>query len=337
MAQSRDGSSLGVWSSAMKRQDKRVDVIIGGVHKAGTTALHTYLCQHSFIAGGARKEIHFFDNEEIDWQKPDYQMLHEFFRLSDPQKLWLDATPIYSFWPPSIERIRLYNRNARLIFIFRDPIERAISHWRMQTGRGAETLPFGEAIRSGRERMRGLPPLAPLRRIYSYVERGFYADQVMRILAAYPREQIYFLSSDQLARDHMTVLNSIAVFLQLPPFPKVASARHFVADAPMPNVLPEDLELLAEMYERDLSELSLLTGVQVDHWLTVARAWRSEGETLGASLTSDCDGPSGLCKVLASSSKKRSPLYSPERMEDVARPCIRSFRGNQWWRWFNRT
>ena len=156
--------------------------------------------QHRALSPPSRQEIHFFDEEARDWAAPDYTALHSLFAPEDGDRLRFDITPIYIFWPPSIERIRAYNPSAKLIFIFRDPFERAWSHWCMEYARGDETLPFAEAIREGRSRLDGLPLLARERRVYTYIERGLYADQVRRVLANFPRGQLLFLRSQNTLR-----------------------------------------------------------------------------------------------------------------------------------------
>ena len=55
---------------------RRIDFIIAGVQKGGTTALHTFLSQHPQIFLPQRKELHFFDNERLKWSCPDYTSLH---------------------------------------------------------------------------------------------------------------------------------------------------------------------------------------------------------------------------------------------------------------------
>jgi hypothetical protein len=43
------------------------NVFIAGVQKSGTTALHTYIGGHSHVSPSMKKELHFFDDEKIDW------------------------------------------------------------------------------------------------------------------------------------------------------------------------------------------------------------------------------------------------------------------------------
>lgn len=100
-----------------------------------------------------RKELHYFDDERIDWRSPDVTALHRSFDWSVRDVVRGEATPIYTYWPRAIERIARYNPRAKLIVCLRHPVLRAYSHWRMETTRGAETLPFSRAIREGRARV----------------------------------------------------------------------------------------------------------------------------------------------------------------------------------------
>ena len=162
-----------------------LDFFICGVQKGGTTALDSFLRDHPAIQMARVKEVHFFDDESHSWEAPDHAKLHAFFDDSPRARCRGEATPIYSYWPNAIERLRAYNPAARLILILRHPVSRALSHWRMETSRGWETLPFSAAIRpKARERVR----LAPggVHRVFSYVERGFYATQIERILTNTP-------------------------------------------------------------------------------------------------------------------------------------------------------
>ncbi|MGH6848408.1 MAG: hypothetical protein ACREC0_13525, partial [Methylocella sp.] len=115
---------------------KLVSIFVCGVQKGGTTSLHAHFREHPALSPPNRKEIHFFADETQDWAAPDYTALHSFFATEDGDRFRFDVTPIYIFWPPSIERIRAYNPSAKLIFLFRDPFERAWSQWCMEYARG---------------------------------------------------------------------------------------------------------------------------------------------------------------------------------------------------------
>jgi len=59
-----------------RRKIERLDFILAGAQKSGTTALHYFLEKHPNIAMGDKQEMHFFDNEEIFSGSVDYELLH---------------------------------------------------------------------------------------------------------------------------------------------------------------------------------------------------------------------------------------------------------------------
>jgi hypothetical protein len=250
---------------------KKVDLMIAGVQKSGTTALFRYFLGHPDLTGASVKETHFFDDETtVDWSAPDYDRYHKFFPPEKENTLWFEATPIYIYWPRSLERIRDYNPDIRLIFLFRDPIERAWSHWCMQYARGIETLDFQSAIRYGRSRLRSHVATPREWRVFSYVERGFYADQVARVRSLFSREQVLFLPSQCLLRDPDCTLRRITTFLGISPFRSVQAEKVNVrAKVPYPSICrPDDIAYLREIYAAELSRFETLTDIDVSGWLT---------------------------------------------------------------------
>ena len=158
----------------------RIGFLIGGVQKAGTTALARYLAGHPQLALPQRKEAHVFDDPgfEADWDRAriDREYARHFDAGSD-DRLHGDATPIYLFHPTLVERIAAYNPAMRWIVLLRDPVERAISQYGMERARGDEHWPLWAALLFERLRLRGhhhdWSPASPLRH-WSYRARGDY-------------------------------------------------------------------------------------------------------------------------------------------------------------------
>ena len=48
-----------------KRRVEKLDFLVAGAQKSGTTALNYYLKRHPRIALPVKKELHFFDNDEL--------------------------------------------------------------------------------------------------------------------------------------------------------------------------------------------------------------------------------------------------------------------------------
>lgn len=240
----------------------RVTFLIAGVQKGGTTALFDYLSDYDDIALPGEKELHFFDDETLDWRRPDYGAYHA--RFADPDgRPCGEATPIYTYWPNSLERARAYNPAMKLIVLLRDPVARAWSHWRMEYARSAETQPFGWCIREGRQRLFAATPWGHHRE-FSYVERGFYGEQVERVLELFPRGQLLVLKSEDLRADPAPALAAVRSFLGLPPRPAPRPREvHVGAESDFPSELtPQDEAHLREVYAPDLARLEALCGVR---------------------------------------------------------------------------
>lgn len=242
---------------------ERVDFMVIGVQKAGTTALFDHLADDPQIALSRVKEVHFFDDETVDWSAPDYGAYHAQFEPT-ARPIRGEATPIYVYWPGALERIARYNPAARLILMLRDPVERAWSHWKMEFARGVETRPFAWCIREGRRRLFDAEPWG-VHREYSYVERGFYGEQVERLLTLFPREQLLILKADHLRRDPTRVLREVNAFLGLaPPPPAAPRAVHVGRDMDYGESLrDEDVAWLRRVYARDMARLLDLTGIDL--------------------------------------------------------------------------
>ena len=236
-----------------------VDFIVIGVQKAGTTALYDYLADDPRIGLSDVKEVHFFDDEGLDWADPDYSAYHAHFP-AEGVRLRGEATPIYVYWPGSLERIQAYNPAMRLILLLRDPVARAWSHWRMETARGAEHEPFAWCVRRGRQRLFEAEPWGHHRE-FSYVERGFYGEQVARLYERFPREQVLILKAEDLRAEPDSALAQVRGFLGLetrgPVMPREAHVGR-----EMKGLAADDVAWLQGVYAHDQARLFALTGLR---------------------------------------------------------------------------
>jgi len=242
----------------------RVTFLIAGVQKGGTTALYDYLSDYPDIALSRVKEVHFFDDETRNWATPDYGAYHAQFPQADGRPCG-EATPIYIYWPNALKRIHAYNPAMRLILTLRDPVERAWSHWRMEYGRGAEREPFAWCIREGRQRLFDANPWGHHRE-FSYVERGFYAEQLERLFALFPRQQVMLLRAEDLRADPGLMLSEVRDFLELDDVaPPALRESHVGKEMDYGSDLtPADVAHLRAIYARDQARLKTLAGFAYD-------------------------------------------------------------------------
>jgi hypothetical protein len=78
---------------------RRLEFLIAGMQKAGTSALFRFLADHPGIFLPKSKELHFFDAEFRNWGGMTYAWLHHHFADRAKGQISGEATPIYTYWP----------------------------------------------------------------------------------------------------------------------------------------------------------------------------------------------------------------------------------------------
>lgn len=192
---------------------KNANVFIGGVQKSGTTSLHYFLSKHPDIfIPQIPEELHFFDIDEnyakgLDWYRA-------FFSQWQGEPIVGQTSPLYIYQPEVPARIKNFNPDAKFIFILRNPIDRAYSHYWNSVRFGYETLSFEEAL--AQETVR-INKNSRFRRHYSYVDRGRYTKQLLRYYELFPRENILVLLFDQLKKSYIDIGDLCGQFLDIDP------------------------------------------------------------------------------------------------------------------------
>ncbi len=198
---------------------KKLDFMIVGAQKCGTSALSHFLSQHPDIAIARGKEVHLFDDPDYSPLWSEAEMDHyydDYFEDDAVQAICGEATPIYLYWPEIAQELARYNKQLKLIVMLRDPVERAISQYGMERRRGLESLPrwlafLIEPIRlkiSGEARA-----LNSSRRTHSYIDRGFYARQIESLRCHFPDDQILLIEQSQLLQNHESTMTQVFGFL----------------------------------------------------------------------------------------------------------------------------
>jgi hypothetical protein len=240
------------------------DFLILGAQKAGTTALYAYLRWHPEITGPSFKEVSFFDRHYAHGER--WYRAHMPVRRSGVVG---EASPSYLFHPLAPERVARMLPEARLIALLRNPVDRALSHYQHEVALGREQLTFEEALAREDERMQG-----ELERMladpsyfshawwnYTYAARGRYAEQLERWHAAFPREQVLVLLTDDLAADTAGTYRRTLEFLGvadrgLESYPRIFEREYGEMDpdtrARLEERFAEPNRRLAELLAREL-------------------------------------------------------------------------------------
>lgn len=178
-------------------------LIIGGM-KSGSTTLYEHLCRHPQIFMSVPKEPAFFSNDDnyqrgIDWYK-------SLFDSAGSDQIVGEASTCYSrcrTFPNAAPRIAHHIPEARLVYIIRDPVERAISHFKH---RMAERMNAGEPIICLKEAIEEDEEL---------LETGLYAQQIERYLKFFRRDQLHVIVLEEFQCCQERQLRELFEFLQV--------------------------------------------------------------------------------------------------------------------------
>jgi hypothetical protein len=243
------------------RLGRKVNVVIAGVQKGGTTALFHFVEQHPEVCTSVRKEVHYFNKHYSPGDGPAYSRYHAWFEPGPGHKVLLEATPDYTYRQECMERIQEYSPEMRLIVILRNPVDRAYSQWQMATRKRREHRPFSEVVQHHR---READRPVPHRKPFSYFERGFYARQIEAMWQRFPREQTLILRNEELLRQRDATLARVFEFAGLAPFTCADIGRGPSSYEPMSV---EDRVYLEELYEPEIHALEGLLGWDCSAWL----------------------------------------------------------------------
>ena len=197
----------------------KLGFMIVGAQKCGTSALAHFLSQHPEIGMASPKEVHLFDGPSYssDWtpEEIDKRYASRFAHCAGARILG-EATPSYMFLPGIGRDLQRYNPDLKLIVLLRDPVERAISHYYMEKGRGRERRPLWfallrEPFRLRRYRNGRVQGSVTLR--YSYRTRGLYSLQLRNLYRFFDPDRVLIVRSRELLKRHDAVLRRVFSFL----------------------------------------------------------------------------------------------------------------------------
>lgn len=200
------------------------NLFVPGAAKSGTSSLHEYLNQHPQVFMCTGKEPHFFSREgHFNRGITEYERL---FEGAEDYAFRGESSTTYMVSRKAIERIGEFIDKPRFIFVLRNPIDRAYSHYWWLRGQGFETRPFREAV-LGDMHLEPDPNVDIKRNgVYRYYfEFGRYAKWIGLYEIAFGRNAIHIVLAEQMRSHPLETINSCFSFLQLPPLPKLETTQ----------------------------------------------------------------------------------------------------------------
>lgn len=183
------------------------NLFIPGAAKSGTSTLHGYLSQHPDIDMSVTKEPNYF------W-RTDKRLEHYANIFMHPERRYRgESSTNYMVRPKVVDRIRETVPDPRFIFILRNPVDRAWSHYRWAKAHyGRESRGFRDAFRDDLRK----PPEngdQPPQIDSGYYHLGCYARWLKLYLDAFGADRILVLVFEEFVRDPTRYMNEVYRFL----------------------------------------------------------------------------------------------------------------------------
>jgi hypothetical protein len=249
--------------------------IIAGAPRSGTTYLYDLLDSHPgiFMAKPKTPEPKFFLDDEQFHRGFDYYCERYFAGGAGFVAVGEKSTN-YLENPHVARRISELLSGVRLIFVLRNPVDRAYSNYRWSVQNGLESLGFVEAIQQEGVREGSYPDRWKYARPFSYISRGHYARLLRPYFELFHPSRIKVLLLDEIEAAPAAVANDLFDFLEVPPvrlsfdFTKRVNAST-AADPGLPSDVVRQLH---ELYEAPNQDLAALLQRDISCWKLSGRS-----------------------------------------------------------------
>jgi hypothetical protein len=187
----------------------KVDFIGIGASKAGTTWLGHMLEGHPQLCMSVPKEVHFF-NDKLTYRNSIMERNYskgtgwysKHFAHCGADKIKGEITPRYSTDPQAAARIKAFNKDVKIFYCLRSPVDRIESHYNFaKYFVGKEDRSIDHAIREE----------------YEFVGMSLYFRNLMSYLEHFSREQIFLVWFEDIKERPDQLLAQVYDFLGVDP------------------------------------------------------------------------------------------------------------------------
>lgn len=192
------------------------DFIIGGAPRSGTTWLYELLDRHPqiYMAKPVKPEPKFFLVDHL-YAKGLAFYSDTWFAAAPADRKAGEKSTDYLESAAAAERIARDLPNVQLIFILREPADRAYSNYLWSRMNGIETETLEAALALEDERERTLPERWKFSRPFSYFSRGLYAELLQPYFDRFPRQQILVVKFEDVIAAPQALATRLHRFLRV--------------------------------------------------------------------------------------------------------------------------
>lgn len=186
---------------------------IVGAQRSGTTYLYHLLDQHPAIemAKPVRPEPKFFLRPDLDrLAREDY--LSTYFSEETPVRGEKSTSYIESEY--AARALSQWFPVAKIVFLLRNPIDRAISNYKFSCHHNVERLPMHDAFMQEESRRDNYDRTQFSTSPYAYLKRGLYVNYIRQYERYFPRENLLIYLFEELT-DNTSALQTLYAALEV--------------------------------------------------------------------------------------------------------------------------
>lgn len=228
---------------------KKIDFIVIGPGKSGTSWLFNVLGQHPEVCLSSAKETLYFEKYFAKGEN----WYHNFFSPANEQQLSGEISNTYIFDHAVPKRIHDYRPDIKLITTLRNPVDRTFSHYLFMLRIGEFTGTFEEALEQR-------PDL---------ITRGNYNRLLEAYDAYFKADQILCLLFEELKSNNTQYIKNLLQFLNLKHLPEqdLLDEKVLSAGKARNTMLSKMVKKMAD-FARDAGYAELVTKVKFNKGIT---------------------------------------------------------------------
>ncbi len=190
---------------------------IVGAPKCGTTSMWAYLRQHPDIFMPKIKEINYFSSDKPDlhakWLNKNLNNYLKLFAKVNNEKVIGEASVSYLYSRVAPENIKLFNPEAKIIIMVRNPVDAICSAFHMHIANGVQkTFDLEKALYDEDCRK-----LSIFEDETYYVNKVRYSKSISRYLKVFERQNVFIIVFDDFIANSESIYLKTLEFLEVAP------------------------------------------------------------------------------------------------------------------------
>lgn len=257
----------------MESRYKYPNFLVIGAEKSGTTWLYNKLRQHPEVYLPLTKECHFFNslNSNLtgneNYNNLGWDWYRRFFEdIPEQVKAAGEVTPMYICDPDASRRIARDLPDVKLIYILRNPVTRAYSHYWMARRKGNVEKSFEKIVTEKDPR---------------FIERGKYAKQLEKYYDLFPPKNLRGYIYETFFQNPEKGLKDVYSFLNLEEQNstiEVDNQKVHAAQKPKSRMLQNLITKSAKKLRKNPITFGILDWLKASGIAPAIKHWNSESE-----------------------------------------------------------